>query len=145
MDIQPIHPEPTSFLRKYIFSTDHKVIAKQFIWAGLVFLAIGGILAMAIRWQWAYPGKEVPVVGQMLLPRSGGVITPSAYASIFTTHGLIRQRSTSASDRPVDARPLCRLGWTTSVRYFVVAKGPLSQPCACEPASCNIRVLTAAR
>src|SRR5262245_53397032 len=89
MDLQPIHPEPTSFLRKYIFSTDHKVIAKQFIWAGLVFLALGGALAMAIRWQWAYLGAEVPLVGKAIFPRSGGAITPSAYASIFTMHGLI--------------------------------------------------------
>ena len=29
---QHIHPEPTSFIRKYVFSTDHKVIAKQFLW-----------------------------------------------------------------------------------------------------------------
>src|SRR3954471_23220044 len=89
MDLQPIHPDPTSFIRKYIFSTDHKVIAKQFIWAGMIFLAFGGILAMAIRWQWAYPGAEVPVVGKILLPRSGGVITPGTYNSIFTMHGLI--------------------------------------------------------
>jgi cytochrome c oxidase subunit I len=89
MDLQPIHPEPTSFIRKYIFSTDHKVIAQQFIWAGLLFLAFGGILAMAIRWQWAYPGAQVPAVGKLLLPRSGGVITPANYQSIFTMHGLI--------------------------------------------------------
>ena len=72
MDIQAIHPEPSSFLRKYIFSTDHKIIARQFLWAGLVFLAIGGALAMAIRWQWAYPGAEVPAVGKLFFPRSGG-------------------------------------------------------------------------
>src|SRR5499427_8902487 len=88
MDIQPIHPEPTSFIRKYIFSTDHKVIAKQFLWAGLVFLAVGGSLAMMIRWQWAFPGRPVPLFG-MFLSRSGGVITPATYQSIFTMHGLI--------------------------------------------------------
>ncbi|HVY47623.1 MAG TPA: cbb3-type cytochrome c oxidase subunit I [Minicystis sp.] len=89
MELQPIHPAPTSFFRRYIWSTDHKVIAKQFIWAGLLFLAFGGMLAMAIRWQWAYPGKEVPAVGKLLLPRTGGVITPANYQSIFTMHGLI--------------------------------------------------------
>ena len=89
MELQHIHPEPTSFIKKYIFSTDHKVIAKQFVWAGLLFLAFGGLLAMAIRWQWAYPGAPVPVVGQALLPRSGGAITPATYQSIFTMHGLI--------------------------------------------------------
>ena len=53
MDLQPIHPEPTSFIRKYVFSIDHKVIAKQFLWSGLFFLAFGGFEAMLIRWQWA--------------------------------------------------------------------------------------------
>src|SRR5689334_10064138 len=85
---QHIHPEPTSFIRKYIFSTDHKVIAKQFLWAGLVFLLFGGLLAMMIRWQWAFPGRKVPVLG-IFLARSGGVITPANYQSIFTMHGLI--------------------------------------------------------
>jgi cytochrome c oxidase subunit 1 len=83
-----VHPEPTGFISKYIFSTDHKVIAKQFLWAGLVFLAVGGALAMMIRWQWAFPGRPVPVLGA-LLSRSGGVITPATYQSIFTMHGLI--------------------------------------------------------
>jgi cytochrome c oxidase subunit I len=89
MDLQHIHPEPTSFLRKHVFSTDHKVIAKQFLWAGLLFLAFGGALAMLIRWQWAFPGEPVPVVGQLLFPHSGGAITPANYNSIFTMHGLI--------------------------------------------------------
>src|SRR5215831_12626046 len=88
-DLQPIHPEPTSFLRRYVFSTDHKVIAKQFLWAGLIFLAVGGTLAMMIRWQWAYPGRPVPVLGPMFLKDSGGVIGPATYTSIFTMHGLI--------------------------------------------------------
>jgi len=88
---QHIHPEPTTFLRKYVFSTDHKVIAKQFLWAGLLFLAFGGSLAMMIRWQWAYPGQPVsPLIpGSWFLAKTGGVITPSAYTSIFTMHGLI--------------------------------------------------------
>ena len=70
-DLQPIHPPPTSFLRRYVFSTDHKVIAKQFLWAGLLFLLFGGLLAMLIRWQWAYPGQKVPLVGDLLLQALG--------------------------------------------------------------------------
>ncbi len=88
-DLQPIHPAPTSFLRKYIFSTDHKIIARQFLWAGLVFLLFGGLLAMLIRWQWAYPGQKVPVVGDVVFKKSGGVISPPAYNAVFTMHGLI--------------------------------------------------------
>ena len=83
-----VHPEPTSFVWKYLFSTDHKVIAKQFLWVGLFFLAFGGTLAMMIRWQWAFPGEKVPVLG-IFLERAGGMITPATYQSIFTMHGLI--------------------------------------------------------
>jgi cytochrome c oxidase subunit 1 len=89
MELQHIHPEPTSFVRKYLFSTDHKVIAKQFLWAGLLFLAFGGGLAMLIRWQWAFPGEPVPAVGSILFPNSNGAITPANYNGIFTMHGLI--------------------------------------------------------
>ena len=89
MELQPIHPEPTSFARKWLFTYDHKVIAKQFLWAGLVFLLIGGSLAMLIRWQWAFPGEPVPVVGSVFLGANGGAIGPATYNSIFTTHGLI--------------------------------------------------------
>jgi cytochrome c oxidase subunit 1 len=94
MDHRPIayapavHDEPKTFLRKYIFSLDHKVIAKQFLWAGFIFLAFGGLLAMFIRWQWAFPGAKVPVFSA-LFSRSGGIITPSSYQTIFTMHGLI--------------------------------------------------------
>ncbi len=88
-ELQPIHAAPTSFIKKHIFSTDHKVIAKQFLWAGLLFLALGGFLAMLIRWQWAFPGEAVPFVGQGMFPSSDGSITPSGYTKLFTNHGLI--------------------------------------------------------
>src|SRR5215831_17390140 len=72
-----------------VFSTDHKVIAKQFLFLGLAFLAVGGFLAMLIRWQLASPGQPVPVVGRLLFGPSGGVISPVAYTSLFTMHGTI--------------------------------------------------------
>jgi cytochrome c oxidase subunit 1 len=90
VDLQPKHQEPTSFIWKYVFSTDHKVIAKQFLWTGLIFLLFGGTLAMFIRWQWGFPGEPVPsVLGGMFFSESDGVIGPAAYNSIFTMHGLI--------------------------------------------------------
>jgi cytochrome c oxidase subunit I len=90
MDLQHIHPEPKSFIRRYVFSTDHKVIAKQFLFAGLLFLAFGGLLAMMIRWQWAYPGEQVPsILGRAFLTRTHGVISPATYNTLFTMHGLI--------------------------------------------------------
>src|SRR5436190_23368870 len=82
-----IHPEPTSFLRKYVFSLDHKVIAKQFIWLGLIFLAVGGTMAMMIRWQLSNPGQPFPILGQVVFGKTDGVIPPAAYTSVFTMHG----------------------------------------------------------
>ncbi len=88
-ETQPIHPAPTSFVKKYVFSLDHKVIGIQFLWAGLIFLLVGGTLAMMIRWQWAFPYHPVPVLGSIFLRGSGGVIGPALYQNIFTMHGLI--------------------------------------------------------
>jgi len=84
-----IHPEPTSFWSKHVFSVDHKVIAKQFLWFGLIWLAIGGLMAMLIRWQLANPGVPVPVLGELLFARTGGVIDPATYNTLFTMHGTI--------------------------------------------------------
>ena len=88
-DEQHIHPEPTSFIRKYIFSMDHKVIAKQFIWLGLSFLFLGGTMAMMIRWQLANPGVPFPVIGKWVFAGSNGIVSPAAYTSLFTMHGTI--------------------------------------------------------
>ncbi|HUM16083.1 MAG TPA: cbb3-type cytochrome c oxidase subunit I, partial [Candidatus Nitrosotalea sp.] len=73
----------------YVLSTDHKVIAKQFVWYGLFFLGLGGLMAMMIRWQIGHPGTPFPVLGELVWPRSGGVMPPQAYTSFFTMHGTI--------------------------------------------------------
>ena len=54
------------FWRKYIFSTDHKVIGIQYGLCGLVFLFLGFSLMMLMRWQLAYPGQALPVIGNAL-------------------------------------------------------------------------------
>jgi cytochrome c oxidase subunit 1 len=51
------------FIRTYIFSTDHKMIGKQFLILGLAMLLLGGLLALLIRWQLAYPEKPLPLIG----------------------------------------------------------------------------------
>ncbi len=84
-----VHPPPRGFLRRHVFSTDHKVIGKQFLFLGLVFLAIAGTMAMLIRWQLANPGRPVPLVGWLLFSGAGGVISPAAYTALFTMHGTI--------------------------------------------------------
>src|SRR6185437_12681614 len=61
-----IHPAPSHVLTRYVFSTDHKVIGIQFLFSGLIFFAIGGVLAMAIRWQLAWPWSPVPILSRWL-------------------------------------------------------------------------------
>lgn len=81
-----------SFFRTYIWSTDHKMIARQFLVTALLFLFVGGAFALFIRWQLAYPGKPIPVIGQ-LLPASWvnaeGAVTPGFYTQLLTMHGTI--------------------------------------------------------
>ena len=77
------------FIRKYIFSTDHKVIGIQFMMTGLVFFALGGLFAMAIRYQLAWPWHKMPLIGDVLFPETGGAITPEFYTMLFTMHGTI--------------------------------------------------------
>jgi cytochrome c oxidase subunit I len=86
---EEVHAAPTGFLRRYLLSTDHKTIGRQFLFLGLGFLAVGGVMAMLIRWQLASPGVPVPVVGRLLFGPSGGVISPVAYTALFTMHGTI--------------------------------------------------------
>jgi cytochrome c oxidase subunit 1 len=54
------HHEELGFWRTYIFSTDHKMIGRQFLFMGLLMLIIGGLLAMMMRWQLAWPETAVP-------------------------------------------------------------------------------------
>jgi len=78
-----------SFLRKYVFSTDHKVIGIQFMFTGLLFFILGGGLAMAIRWQLGWPWEPMPLIGNLLFPETGRVISPEYYTSLFTMHGTV--------------------------------------------------------
>lgn len=87
--VHDIHPKPTTFLSKYIFSFDHKVIGKQFLWYGIFFLGVGGIMAMLIRWTLAFPGQAFPILGPLLFPATDGVVPPDTYAMLFTLHGTI--------------------------------------------------------
>ena len=57
------HHEDLGFWRKYVFSLDHKVIGIQYAVTGLLFLLFGFTLMMVMRFQLAYPGHPIPVLG----------------------------------------------------------------------------------
>ena len=77
--------------RKYVFSLDHKVIGLQYALTSLFFLLIGFSLAVLFRWQLAYPGQPVPIVGRWLgeLNAPGGVMLPEFYNQLVAMHGTI--------------------------------------------------------
>ncbi|TMD03129.1 MAG: cytochrome c oxidase subunit I [Chloroflexi bacterium] len=80
----------TPFIRKYIFSLDHKVIGIQFLFLSLFFMVIGGILAMMVRWQLGFPDKAMPLgrlFPENLMPE--GHMDPSFYNQVFSMHGTI--------------------------------------------------------
>jgi len=73
-----------SFWHRYIFSVDHKTIAKQYLFLGLTMAVVGGFLAYLMRSQLAWPGK--PVFGW---PVNEGYIDSPHYNALVTMHGTI--------------------------------------------------------
>src|SRR5512138_2998779 len=87
------HTEP-GFWRKYVFSTDHKVIGIQYGITGLLFLFFGLSLMMVMRWQIAYPNQPIPLIGGLLNRILGdeaasGIMSPNLYNSFGAMHGTI--------------------------------------------------------
>lgn len=78
-----------SFIRRYIFSTNHKVIAVQYLITGLLFLAVGGVLSYLMRLQIAYPWQPLPFFGNLFFKETGGIMMPEIYPKLFTMHGGI--------------------------------------------------------
>lgn len=83
------HAHHQSFITKYIFSTDHKVIGIQFLITVFFTLALGGLLALGVRWQLAYPWKEVPFIGMKLWPEMGGAMPAEVYPMLTTMHASV--------------------------------------------------------
>ncbi|MDA1178164.1 MAG: cytochrome c oxidase subunit I, partial [Planctomycetota bacterium] len=67
------------FVRTYVFSLDHKIIGLQFLFSTLLWFFVGGMLALGIRWQLAYPWQPMPIIGRLLFAEQGGQISPEFY------------------------------------------------------------------
>ncbi|MBS3738030.1 cytochrome c oxidase subunit I [Mesohalobacter halotolerans] len=82
------HEQP--FIEKYIFSTDHKMIAKQYLITGLIMGFIGIAMSLLMRLQLAWPDKEFWIF-EALLGKFGqdGVMDPGIYLALVTIHGTI--------------------------------------------------------
>ncbi len=86
-----VHHEELGFWRKYVFSTDHKVIGIQYGISGLLFLFFGFSLMMLLRYQLAYPDSTLPLLGRILgesrMPN--GTMLPEFYNELGAMHGTI--------------------------------------------------------
>ena len=80
-----------SFIWKYIFSTDHKVIGIQYGLTALCFLLFGFCLMILMRWQLASPGAPIPFIGGYLGQANapGGIMLPEFYNQLGAMHGTI--------------------------------------------------------
>jgi cytochrome c oxidase subunit I len=74
------HHAPQSFVSKYLLSTDHKIIAMQYMFTGMALALLGAFFAYAFRMQMAFPGIDVPLYG---------LVTPNKYNVLITNHGAI--------------------------------------------------------
>jgi cytochrome c oxidase subunit 1 len=76
-----VHEAPKGFIRRYIFSLDHKVIGIQYWWLALVAVFVGMFLSLLMRFQLAWPTEKIPFFG--------AVMTPEQYLALVTMHGTI--------------------------------------------------------
>jgi cytochrome c oxidase subunit 1 len=85
------HHHHESFWTKYVFSQDHKVIGIQYAMTSLVFLLFGFCLMLIMRWQLAFPGSPVPIIGGLLGEANapGGIMLPEFYNQLGAMHGTI--------------------------------------------------------
>jgi len=84
------HPAPTGFIRKYIFSTDHKVIGIKYWSLALFSVFVGMALSLLMRLQLGWPGQEWGFL-KTLFPSAAenGTISGELYLSLLTMHGTI--------------------------------------------------------
>src|SRR5215204_3236104 len=81
------HHEP-GFLGKYLFSQDHKIIGIQFLFTSIIFLGVGGLLALLVRIQLAWPHAEIPFIRDYFTD-NGMRINETTYNMFFTMHASV--------------------------------------------------------
>jgi len=84
------HHAPTGFIRRYIFSLDHKVIGIQYYFLAVFSVFLGMALSVLMRFHMVYPDAKVSFF-EKLWPTGapGGIMTPELYLSLMTMHGTI--------------------------------------------------------
>jgi len=85
----------SNFITKYIFSQDHKIIARQFLITGMIWAVIGGLMSLVFRLQLGFPEENIawlrPILGKWIVVNNDGIGTLSQdfYYALVTMHGTI--------------------------------------------------------
>ena len=78
------------WIRQYVFSEDHKYIAKQYLVSGIIWAIIGGLLSVLFRIQLGFPDADLswlkPLLGEWI---QNGKLDPTFYLALVTMHGTI--------------------------------------------------------
>jgi cytochrome c oxidase subunit 1 len=84
------HHHKETFITKYVFSQDHKMIAKQFLITGMVMGIIGMVMSLLFRLQLAWPEQSFPILETLLGKWApDGIMDPNIYLALVTIHGTI--------------------------------------------------------
>src|SRR6201993_982340 len=84
------HAAPASFIRKYVFSLDHKIIGLQYYALALVAVIVGMGLSWIMRVHLVWPNAPIPGLGALAkVGAPGGVVTPEYYLQLLTMHGTL--------------------------------------------------------
>lgn len=85
----------SNFVTTYIFSQDHKMIAKQFLITGMFWAIIGGLMSLVFRLQLGFPEESMawlkPILGKWITVNDAGIgkLAPEFYYALVTMHGTI--------------------------------------------------------
>jgi len=73
---------PQGLLRRYVFSTDHKMIGLQYFFLALIAVTVGVVLSLLMRFHLVWPSAHLPLI-------TGGLMTPEQYLALVTMHGSL--------------------------------------------------------
>ncbi len=85
------HEHHESFISKYVFSLDHKMISRQFLITAIIMAVVAMTMSVIFRMQLAWPGEKFAFINAMLGDKWGkdGILDPNMYLALVTIHGTI--------------------------------------------------------
>lgn len=85
------HEHHETFVSKYVFSMDHKVISRQFLITAVIMAVVAMVMSIIFRLQLAWPGEKFAFIEMVMGKKWGkdGILDPNAYLTLVTIHGTI--------------------------------------------------------